>query len=640
MAKYTEQQIHNIYLRCNAAPMTQLLNLCLDPETGITVDGLREAKYNKIDQLEEMYNAQAEDVEWESSKNSIDLLLHFIDKCEQGIFSDNHLDEAKVTLRQLAAEREESDWNHAMGSNNLNVLNEYIQKCTNGTYSDAHLQQAKEIAELIDWQQAKDSHNAAVLNGFILKCNNGIYSSVHVDEAKEMLEQLENGTIISEWENLVAISDSNSKLMRLNEFIQKYATNPTNTAQQYMQKATELMERLRDAEQARVDWIDAKQKDTILDYSCFLKAHPYCEYREEAEQRIQSMKGDLLNDMKRSPFKYHREEMFGYISTNTLTMHELVDESCVLTDRGYSHIKRFPTLKHEQRDLPVSHLENPCSQNGNTDVFFFGVSGSGKTCVLSGLMSLTGQLGFKFDPKGPGGGGSYAIELRNYARHSMLPPATDQKYIQVIDAQINNENGSLSNISFIEMSGEKTAQFAAINNPTSLDDLGQGAAGLLSNDNRKLIFFVIDPTNQKNIQMGQDSHQFVMQSDVLDCVSSLLSKNPLLMKKVCGIHIILTKSDTLGDYVDQTVVQNMLNEQGYAAVLSSIKDLCQKYDINKQTGFQVGLYPFCVGRFMPGDVYTFDETDSLKILRVVQKNVGSVRRTGGFFDSLRDFFNS
>ena len=140
--------------------------------------------------------------------------------------------------------------------------------------------------------------------------------------------------------------------------------------------------------------------------------------------------------------------------------------------------------------------------------------------------------------------------------------------------------------------------------------------------------------------MGQDSHQFVMQSDVLDCVSSLLSKNPLLMKKVCGIHIILTKSDTLGDYVDQTVVQNMLNEQGYAAVLSSIKDLCQKYDINKQTGFQVGLYPFCVGRFMPGDVYTFDETDSLKILRVVQKNVGSVRRTGGFFDSLRDFFNS
>lgn len=640
MPRYSEQQINNIYLRCNAAPLTQLLKLCLDPESGITVDGLREANYNKIDQLEEMYNAQAEDVEWENSKASFDLLQNFIAKCEDGTFSSAHLDEAKIILRQLAIDREESDWAQALNSNNLNTLNLYIKKCNDGIYSDLHLQQAKDAAELIDWKQAKESHNAAVMNGFIQKCNIGIYSSAHVDEAKETLEKWENGTIVEDWNQLVAISDNDRKLMRLNEFIQKYATNPTSTAQQYMQKASELMNRLRDAELARVDWIDTQKTNTILAYSQFLEAHPYCEYREEAEQRIQSMKGDLLNDMKRYPFKYHRDEMFGYINTNTLTMRELVDESCVLTDRGYSHIKRFPQVQDEQRQLPVSHIENPRSQDGNTDVYFFGVTGSGKTCVLAGLMSLTGQLGFKFDPKGPGGGGNYAIELRNYARHSMLPPQTDQKYIQVIDAKINNEDGYQSSISFIEMSGEKTALFAAMDNPTSLEDLGPGAAGLLSNDNQKLLFFVIDPTNQKNIQLGENTHQFVMQSDVLDCMSSLLSKNPSLMKKVCGIHIILTKSDTLGDYADQTVIQNMLNEQGYAAVLSSIKELCQKYDINKQTGFQVGLYPFCVGRFMPGDVYTFDETDSLKILRVVQKNVGMIRPSGGFLDSLRNFFNS
>ena len=52
MAKYSEQQINNIYLRCNAAPMEQLLQLCLDPESGITIDGLRAVHYNKIEQLE------------------------------------------------------------------------------------------------------------------------------------------------------------------------------------------------------------------------------------------------------------------------------------------------------------------------------------------------------------------------------------------------------------------------------------------------------------------------------------------------------------------------------------------------------------------------------------------------------------
>lgn len=640
MPKYSEQQIDNIYLRCNAAPMSQLLELCLDPESGITIDGLRSVHYNKIDQLEQLYNAQAEEIVWAKSQNSIDALSAFIEKCQQGIFSTAHLAQAKDKRRELAAAVEEEDWNTTKVSNDINALNTYIKKCTDGTYSDVHLQQAKDVAEFIDWNTAKSSHNPAVMNGFIQKCNIGIYSSQHLDEAKNLLESWENGTIVEDWNSLLIIKDIDTKRNKLNEFIQKYATNPTDTAQKYMGKANELMEQLADAEQARIDWIDAKLQNTILAYVNFLGAHPYCEYREEAEEKIQNMKGDLLNDMKRFPFKYNREDMYGYISSNALTMKDLVDDSCVLTDRGYSHIKRYPQLKDEQRRLPVSRLENPHSEEGNTDVYFFGVSGSGKTCVLAGLMSLTGQLGFRFDPKGPGGGGNYAMELRNYARTSMLPPATDQNYIQVIDAQINDENGNLHKISLIEMSGEKTAEFAAIENPTSLEDLGAGASGLLSNDNSKVLFFVIDPTNEKNVQLGQDSNQWVMQSDVLDCVSSLLAKNPGLMKKVVAIHVILTKSDTLGDYVDQNLIQDRLTEQGYSAVLQSIKAICQKYDINKQTGFQVGLYPFCVGKFMPGDVYTFDETDSLKILRVIQKNTGGVRPTDGFIDSLRKWFNS
>lgn len=640
MPKLSEQQINNIYLRCNAAPMSQLLELCLDPESGITIDGLRAVHYNKIDQLEQQYNAQAEEIIWAKSQSSIEALSAFIEKCQQGIFSTAHLAQAKDKRKELAAAVEEDDWNATKVSNDINALNAYIKKCTDGTYSEVHLQQAKDAAEFIDWNTAKSSHNPAVMNGFIQKCNIGIYSSQHLNEAKDLLESWENGTIVEDWNYLLTIKDTDTKRNKLNEFIQKYATNPTETAQKYMGKANELMEQLADAEQARIDWIDTKQENTILAYVNFLEQHPYCEFREKAEERIQDMKGDLLNDMKRFPFKYNREDMYGYINSNALTMKDLVDDSCVLTDRGYSHIKKYPHLIDEQRQLPVSRLENPHSEDGNTDVYFFGVSGSGKTCVLAGLMSLTGQLGFRFDPKGPGGGGNYAMELRNYARTSMLPPATDQNYIQVIDAQINDEDGNLHKIALIEMSGEKTAEFAAIENPTSLEDLGAGASGLLSNDNNKVLFFVIDPTNEKNVQMGRDSSQWVMQSDVLDCVSSLLSKNPSLMKKVVAIHVILTKSDTLGDYVDQNLIQDRLTEQGYSAVLQSIKAICQKYDINKQTGFQVGLYPFCVGKFMPGDVYTFDETDSLKILRVIQKNTVIERPTDGFIDSLRKWFNS
>ena len=56
MPRLTEQQINNIYVRCNSVPLDQLLELCLDPESGVTVEGLRAVKFAKIDLLEKQYN--------------------------------------------------------------------------------------------------------------------------------------------------------------------------------------------------------------------------------------------------------------------------------------------------------------------------------------------------------------------------------------------------------------------------------------------------------------------------------------------------------------------------------------------------------------------------------------------------------
>ena len=606
MSMYTEEWRRNIYLRCKAASVEQLLQLCLDPETGITPEGLREAGYPKIDQLEQRYQVQAEEVFWQKAGESVDLLAQYVEKCERQVFSGTHLDEAKELMRKQAADQEAKDW-----------------------------------------ENISRTEDRELLAAFIRKCKDGIYSQSHLQEANALLEKWVNGTLLEEWNTLWVLKNTDpQKKVLLDRFVQKYAQNMTDTAMEYKAKAEKLYEAIEDAEKARMDWIDAKKKNTILAYVEFLKAHPYSEYREEAEELIQKMKGDLLTDMKCYPFKYSRDMMYEYISTGILTMEELVDASHILTDRAYSHIRRYPTLAAEQRLLPVSILENPHSEEGNTDFYFWGVSSSGKTCVLAGLMSLTGRLGFSFDPKGPGGGGNYAMDLRNYARTSMLPPATEQTYIQVIDGEIDDEDGCLRKISLIEMSGEKTAVFASINNPAGLDDLGPGAAGLLSNDNSKVFFFVIDPTaNEKEILLNAlgERPQIVRQSDALDCIASLLDKNAGLMRKVVAIHIILTKSDTLGDIVTPEMLNDIMNKQGYGSVLKKIQKICTKYDINKTSGNEVGLYPFCVGKFMPGDVYTFDETDSLKILRVIQRNsipYVNPNKRGGGWNALKEWFNS
>lgn len=378
MPRLTEQQINNIYLRCNSVPLDQLLELCLDPESGVTVEGLRAVKFAKIDLLEKQYNAQAEDIIWAKSQNSVDALTAFIEKCKQGVFSTAHLSQANEKLRELAIAAEEDDWLQAKNSNDIHVLNNFIKKCTDKIYSDVHFQQAKDAVEFLEWQTAKDSHNPVILNGYIQKCKLGIYSNVHVAEANALLEKWENGTIQEDWDALLAVKDVSERKSKLNEFAQKYANNFSATAQKFLAEAAKLNKRWEDEELARRDWIDAKDRNTILDYVNYIKVHPYSEYREEAEQKVKDMKGNLLTDMKRFPFRYNRDMMYAYISSNALTMEDLVDNSDVLTDRGYSHIKKYPRLQDEQRQLPVSKLENPHSEDGNTDIYFFGVSGSGK----------------------------------------------------------------------------------------------------------------------------------------------------------------------------------------------------------------------------------------------------------------------
>lgn len=326
----------------------------------------------------------------------------------------------------------------------------------------------------------------------------------------------------------------------------------------------------------------------------------------------------LLADMKINPKKYRREEMYRIIYNGLLTEQDLVVNSKILTKRAYEHILRYPTLSDEHRELPVSTLENPKSEYGNTDVYFFGLPGSGRSCVLAGLMAQTGKLGFRFDPRGSGGGGDYAMDLRNYARCSMLPPSDGSYYIQIINCEIRDNSTHLKKISLIDMPGHSIVSKIVGKDPITLKDLGYGADDLLMNDNNKVLFFIIDPTARP---IREYNGNYIFQSDILNCVSYLLFKNNALMKKVAAIHVILTKSDTLGDNVDRDVIQDVIKSKGYQAFIEDIKHICEQYGINRRTGFHVGVYPFSIGKFMPGDVYEFDDSDSLRILRVIQNNL-------------------
>lgn len=352
-------------------------------------------------------------------------------------------------------------------------------------------------------------------------------------------------------------------------------------------------------------------------------------------------KVNLLTDMKRNPCHYSRETMYEYISSGEFDYNDLVVNGLVLSDYAFSWILRYPNLCEEQKKLDVSNAEYLSSKEGNLDILLFGIPGVGRRTMLAGLVNsgIAFNLGLSLECRGACD--SYLVDLCNTIKTGRLPDSTNTPYIQIIEASFSNERGQKSPFSLIEMSGEKLVEFYQKENPKGFADLGPGAEGILNNNNRKVILLFVDSKELRDTSHNEgNSMSYIHNCDVLSKLVSLFACNPSFLKKVTSIHIVLTKSDLWYDIWNASMVQDKLEEYGYSSVIETLKNLCQEYHINITTDHKVGVFPFSVGKFMPGDLYEFDETDSLKILRIIKSYVPFPVPKPKWTDKLKIWLNS
>lgn len=465
---------------------------------------------------------------------------------------------------------------------------------------------------------------------------------MHQDGIEEGLEKMECNSIVSDWVIVLTEPDMDERIEKINAFIRRYAYNPSEVAKQYLDKAQAEINRISDEREVCKDWIDARQDNTILGYVDFITKHPDSDYSEEADCLIQEMKGDILIDMKRVPFKYDRNMMYDYISNNALTMSDLVSNTNVLTNRAYRHIKCYPRLIDEQKPLPIYSIDYPEIINGNVDVLFFGVSGSGgKTCLMASIMSLVGEsTDFLYQEQynNKECDNIYGQYLADYLKTNILPPATDQYYIQVVNTLIKC-NGNYKGTSFIEFAGEQVASLAGNSSKEGLLDGGISPCliKILNNQNRKIIFVTLDPTNLKHINIEERTENlWVNQSGVLSRVISHFKNAPQFMSKVIGFHTIVSKSDTWlkGSY--STSIHNAIEQMEARGLLLQIEQLCKKYNINNN----IDPIPFSIGKFMVGNTYEFDNSDAKKLLQIIKNDIEKSENHRSILSRLRDYFNS
>ena len=174
--------------------------------------------------------------------------------------------------------------------------------------------------------------------------------------------------------------------------------------------------------------------------------------------------------------------------------------------------------------------------------------------------------------------------------------------------------------------------------------MGTGTTELLQNDNRKVFFLIIDPTANtvrftREVIIGYDEETgksitnlktFVVNQRVLIQKMVNLFQDPgnaKVMKKVDSIHIIMTKSDTLGNPIErEDKALNIFNEKYANSILGPLISLCKQYNINIQTDYHPKLYTFSLGTFYVGRLYEYEQTDSDRLVMAISHSTNATKK--------------
>lgn len=525
------------------------------------------------------------------------------------------------------------------------------------------------IASASEYTETDIQNKLQLVMSYISK----FYNAPKIGEAKKLqdtLNQKMNGLREQhDWDKLDKtnyVSLLNYKLQypqsvhntELDELMWK-CTEGTSTEQlnRYLRDWRQEGRHVNDAErilEAINDWgggIDPKWND-IFQLKKFLDTNSSFPLISEVRAKYNMMRNNLQSDMLAHAEKYSKNDLDELLRAGVFSNQDFV--AVGISGGTVVDLKQLPDL--EQFAAHPNFEAKP----GCTDIYLFGVPGTGKTCLL---MGLTGAEGSGYTINFREKGGPYASALKQYVDSGVTPKSTPGKYVTTIKSVIEEERMVRNrevflnhHINFVEMSGEEFAHKIANSDEKSvkLSDMGDGTRDLLRNSNRKVFFIIIDPTvdtiefkfnkydkdENGNIVGVRPVTEYINQ---LSCISKFVDlfeadENKEFMKKVDGIHFIVTKADTLGgdDEIRKRNARDLMIRK-YEGPVRKLIGYCRRTKrVNYATDFCPMVYPFSLGRFFVGGSFKYDNRSTKKIINVIRYNTAA-KIEESFIDKIRDF---
>lgn len=390
-------------------------------------------------------------------------------------------------------------------------------------------------------------------------------------------------------------------------------------------------------------WEKAKygKESILIDY---ISNFPNGKYVDNAKQKIDNLeqqriranseKIKILENLKKNP-NYYPPFKIKEMLNESLTESDLL--SCNIPQSAIDSLENFV--------IPQFNLGEPPSEipSGFTEVYFWGFTGSGKTCALGAILKMAENKGYL--NLVPSSGINYATKLKNIfsddgKANDFLPKPTNMEESQYIPFTLRGQNDKEArSVSLIEISGEIFKCFFAVNAgekfpSVSHDRTYNALSSFLKSSNRKIHFFFVD-VNKDNVP-DDDGY---CQSDYLSSAANYFNKNNIFNKYTDAIYVVLTKSDLLKDEKNEFIpypkrakyAVEYLKGNNYSAFVNTLKNICKSNSINDG---KLTVEPFSLGKVYFQKICDFEGTSAGEIVEILMKRIRPSKK------SLFDFFNN
>ena len=391
----------------------------------------------------------------------------------------------------------------------------------------------------------------------------------------------------------------------------------------YIEKATAMLEVLD-------EWMIVRDSGDISFVFQYIRKRPESPYIDKAYCLLMDLKHQEICRMRREPNRYDVSRLLYLVRLGIFTVDELISEG-VMTENVWNTLNNID-VKNDLPDIYEAMQESKveCSE-GSTDVYFFGMPSTGRTCILQGLLCAT-SLHFDLASFGS----PYAEALRQYTDNGMLIPITPYGFVTTLKTTIimGGHTPIKHNVNFVEMSGSHFLDMVEDNGEHFKEENNSDIAHLLHNDNRKVFFLIIDPTinniklnreyDEYDEQTGEKIHrlkyvvfnQKIFMQQIVNIFQD--PANSDILRKVDSIHIIITKADTFGERLQRgEKALDYFNDHYGINVTQPLVDLCEKYHINCNSNFRPKLFTFSLGKFYVGGLYEYDPIDSELLINTI-----------------------